>query len=179
MNNPWTLDASESFGIEFATPNSNVHASQLRLPMGSSKVTARAAQIIPWANDRADLKAPGVRDQMQDPTRVYLGPFRSSVYDVQRTNNNAPIPGWDAGFWSNGKSVTSQFGGSAQAMGNGCPTWMHSEANIKRGAHIWELLQNTKFELHPAFQERGEFIVPYTGFSAFADIKPRSTVPFI
>lgn len=118
----------------------------------------RGNDVIPFLTDRVDLKAPGVRDQLNDVNMPQLGPFMPATFYPQRVNNNAPILNMDQRV----------------------PDFLFNEPWAQaRGAYLWKVCHDTKDLLHPSFQERGSFNVPYTGFSAFADLAPRSTLKWI
>ncbi len=165
MNNPYTLENTPNWGIQMYPINLNVHGQRkplmdLNIPMGGNLLThVFATGMTPYANDRADLRAPGIRDQIPDPSMVYLGPYRSNLYDNMRNTsaNNNPIPNWNENI----------------------PSFMQSAQNQRLGAEIWQILQETPQINGIRWSERGQFSVPYTGFSAFRDLKARSTMPFI
>ena len=147
--------------LEFATGDIATNGIKLGEPIFNNKNNppTRGATIVPWATDRSDFKAPGVRDQYPNPSPLFLGPFRSATFDRGRTNNNAPINTW----FDNPNNVA----------------WLDTDWNRRRSAYLYQVCRETKDVYHPAFQERGTFIVPKTGFSAFEDLKPQSTREFI
>lgn len=146
--------------LEFASGDLVTGGIRLGEPLNNTaNPPTRGATIVPWANDRSDLKAPGVRDQYPNPTMVYLGPFRSHIFDTGRTVNNAPINTW----FDSADNVN----------------WLATDWNRRRSAYLYDVCRETKDVLHPAFQERGSFVVPKTGFSAFGDLKAASTRTFI
>ncbi len=165
MHSAYTLENSENYGVQTAPLSLNIHGQtrpfmDLQIPVGG-QILPRvfATGLIPAANDRADLRAPGIRDQIPDPSRVYLGPYRSNLYDTARDTsvNNNPIPNWNENI----------------------PSFMQSAQNQRLGAAIWQVLQETPQVNGIRWSDRGQFSVPCTGFSAFRDLKPRSTMPFM
>ncbi len=133
---------------------------ELAMPVGGRYKTAPG--LTGWANDYWDIRAPGVRDQIPNPSMPYFGPTPSSTW--LRTNgnpNNVPAP--------------PNFDGP---MG-GVPSWLQSPWAQRLGSLWFEILQNTPVDEHFIFQDYGQFSVPSPGFSALGDFTMTSTRPFL
>lgn len=132
----------------------------LFLPAGGKLKTAPG--LTGWANDYYDIRAPGIRDQVPNPSFPYFGPTPSSTYlRVDGNNRNVPVP--------------PNFYGS---MGS-APSWLTSSWAQRLGAFWFEQLQNTPVEEHYIFRDFGQWSVPSTGFSALSDLSLTSTRPFL
>lgn len=161
MNN-YTLDNAAETGIKLGQPalfqhgQSASYADFFAVPV-STDYFAKAGSITPWGNDNIDIRAPGIRDQQQNPSMPYFGPYRSSLYDTNSTTNNAPIPNWF----------------------DNVPSFMQTRQNQRWGAQMWTTLYETPVKEHFAFRELGTFPVTHTGFTALANLKPASTMDWI
>lgn len=158
----YTLDSAEYNGIRLGQPglyrhDQSVSYADAFAPAGNLQIMKQSAHITPYANDNIDIRAPGIRDQVQNPSFPYVGPYRSSLYDTNSVQNNAPIPGWDSNV----------------------PSYMQTRQNARFGAEMWTTLYETPVKEHWSFREFGQFNVPYTGFTAFANLKPASTMAWI
>lgn len=119
--------------------------------------TKLPANFIPGTNQFIDVQAPGIREQVPDPSRPYFGPYRSQLYQHNATNiNNAPMLNW--GDMPEGSNFLSN-------------KWNQRYSNA-----MFEELSRTQDEYHWLWQDRGQFIVPYTGFSPLKDLRARSTL---
>lgn len=157
MSTPFTLDNAIRWGVQLAPPQSGMqgrYQGYLDLPVPQSQWMRTAAGITPYANDRIDIRAPGIRDQIPRPPVPYFGQPRDSLFDTQgRTNNKAPFPNYN----------------------DEVPSFLMSRENQEWHAAMYQRLRETKDAFHFSHQERGQFPVPYTGFSAFRDLHPVST----
>lgn len=127
---------------------------ELARPINAPPDQSKYDNLIPYLMKDVDLKAPGVREGLNQVNMVQLGPFLSTTFDPQRRNNNAPIISLDQGV----------------------PSFLFNEPWARdRHAEMYKVCHDTKDLLHPAFQERGQFIVPVTGFTPFADLAPHTT----
>jgi len=107
-------------------------------------------------NQFIDIRPPGVREQIPDPSRPYFGPYRSQLYEQRGTSNNAP--------------PMMNWGDDAK------PHFWESPWNQRIGNAWFEELERTRTTYHWLYQERGQFIVPYTGFSPLGSLRPASTL---
>jgi len=126
----------------------------INLPRGG-RSNQLPADFAPYLNTHHDVFAPGVREQMPDPSRPNLGPYRSNLYQRNDTNvNNNPVVNYD--------EMT--------------PSWLMSPWH-QRYASAWhDVLRETPVREHWLFRDWGQWNTPYTGFSALKDLKPRSTL---
>lgn len=156
MTTPFTLDNAIQWGVQLASPQNGMqgrYQGYLDMPATNSQWIRTAAGITPYANDRMDIRAPGIRDQIPRPPVPYFEP-RDSLFDRQgRTFNKAPVTHFDADL----------------------PSFLKSAENQEWHAAMYQRLRETKDAFHFSHQERGQFPVPYTGFSAFRDLHPVST----
>lgn len=156
---PNTLDAEihmrapgPDFGAQFWRNN------ELEFQIGGKKQPYEATMLTPMLSDQVDWKAPGVREHQMNPP-ISLGPFRSSIYDVQRPFNAAPVPDYNDTVGFN----TFLFGPWAQ----------------RTGASNFQLVKETELLDNIQFWNLGQWSQALTGVSPLKDFKPNSTVPFI
>lgn len=113
-------------------------------------------------NDYWDIRAPGVRDQVPNPSMPYFGPTASSTWlRTNGNNSNVPVP----------PNLYGEVGG--------VPSWLQSPWGQRLGSVWWEILNNTGNDEHFIFRDLGQFAVPSPGFSALADLTMTSTRPFL
>jgi hypothetical protein len=157
---PYVLDFAVNSGIDFAAGPYKFGQlytyDSIKFPLTNHIVPAKAAELPYYIETNVDLKAPGVRDLVPNPTFPYLGPFRSHIFDRQQHANNAPMPNYEQ-----------------------MPSFLSGPVNQRRNAEIFTLLQDCIIAYRPEYQERGQWSNPHTGFSALRDIKPVSTMKFI
>lgn len=159
MSGSYTLDNSEQWGLQWGQPSDYrpgqyMPSFSFRDPVGGHQ--GGRLNINPVTNDPVDLQAPGIRDQIPAPTFPFFGPTRTDLFDRNSTINNAPVPQWDQKL----------------------PAFMETEQNQRWNAEMYRVLKDTPVKEHWAFRDFGTFSVPYTGFSAFSDLYPTSTMPF-
>ncbi len=158
---PYLLSYAFNTPIGLAGPVT--HASQLalaqdfKLPPKTNYLERNGANAFDMAgtNTVLDLAAPGVRDNIANPSAFARTAYRSSLFDTHRTENNAPI-------WNN--DTMYDFFTSKPAQ--------------KRGSYWWEAT-HVQQNFTAGFVERGEFSVPKTGFTAFRYLRPSSTMKAI
>lgn len=114
------------------------------------------AYINVLQNNNLDLGAPGVRDNVANPTLFGVNQYRTELFDPQHTVNPAPIPNW---------SEQSDMITNPQAQRLGAYWW-----KITRGENAWQSLP---------WKETGTFIVPKVGFSSLKDLRPASVYQFV
>jgi hypothetical protein len=132
----------------------------LQFPVGGRYKIAPG--LTGWANDYYDIRAPGIRDQIPNPSFPYFGPTPSSTWlRTNGNNHNVPAP--------------PNFDGP---MG-GCPSWLQSQWAQRLGSLWFEILQNTPVDEHYIFRDLSQFSVPSPGVSALADFSMTSTRPFL
>jgi len=160
MSGRYTLDNAEQWGLQLGQPSDYrpgqfMQSFDFRDPIGGSK--QRDMSINAMTNDPVDLRAPGIRDQINAPTFPFFGPTRTSLFDRNTSINNAPVPQWDQGL----------------------PSFLETEQNQRWNAKMYRVCQDTPTIEHWAFRDYGQFNVPYTGFSAFSDLRPVSTMAWL
>ena len=145
-----TLDQASRNPL-YAQPN------ELFFPVGG-KLRLEKTGLTGWANDYYDIRAPGIREQMPNPSMPYFGPTPSSAWlnTTYKTGNVPHPPNFD-----------------------NMPGWMTSAWGQRMGAFWFEELQNTANDQHWMFRDLGQFSVPSPGVSALADLIPTSTRPFL
>ncbi len=147
----FTLDSAESWGIKIAPPNSlQGYETEPHFAAQRNYVVQPPHTINAALNDRgADFQAPGIRDQMQNPSMPYFPP-RPSTFASERgvPNFNYDVP----------------FTPVLQP-------WAH-----KRSAVLWKITHNNQTET-PAFRDVGSYSgSPIT--MSFRSFRPRSTMYF-
>lgn len=112
-------------------------------------------------NNYVDLRPPGVREQMANPSMPYFGPYKSNLYDHNGVSpfNNAPIPNFQDPM-----------------MSGTTPSWLMSDWHRRYASAWYEVLQQTPTLESWQFRDYGQFSVPYTGFSALREIVPKTTM---
>lgn len=115
-------------------------------------------------NNYIDIQPPGVREQMPNPSMPYFGPYRSALYDHNGTTpfNNVPVPNY-----------------KDPMMPGTTPSWLMSDWHRRMGSAWFDILQETPVKESWQFRDYGQFSVPFTGFSAFSELVPRSTKGFL
>lgn len=112
-------------------------------------------------NNYVDLRPPGVREQVANPSMPYFGPYKSHLYqhNAGTAVNNTPITNFQ------------------DPMMNGpTPSWLMSDWH-RRYANAWyEVLQQTPTLESWEFRDYGQFSVPYTGFSPLSELVPKTTM---
>ena len=118
-----------------------------------AKTTPRWAglNVHVYGNDNMDLTAPGVRDLVGNPSAFAANSYRSQLYD-NHSLNAAPAM---AESWFD--TVTKP---AFQRLGSFWYTVTHQVCALST----------------PGFIERGQFITPYTGFTAFRYLRPHTTL---
>lgn len=112
-------------------------------------------------SNNIDIKAPGVREQMYNPSFPFFGPYRSSLYqhNNQTSVNNAPIPNYE----------------DAMALGP-TPSWLYSDWHRRNASAWFDILQETPVKESWQFRNYSNYITPYTGFTAFSQLRPHTTL---
>ncbi len=156
----YTLDNSERWGIQMGQPSDYkmgqfMQSFGFQQPIGGSNQNRMTVNAM--TNDPVDLRAPGIRDLIAQPTFPFFGPTRTSLFDRNITVNNAPVPQWDQGV----------------------PSFLETQQNQRWMSQMHKVLTDTPVREHWAFRDFGQFNIPYTGFSAFSDLKPTSTMAWI
>lgn len=112
--------------------------------------------VHPLGNDNMDLTAPGVRDMVGNPSFFAVNNYRSNLFDNFRENNAAPP--FNQEFYE-----------------------FHTNPAAQRLGEYWYGVchQGIAPLSTPGFIERGQFITPYTGMTAFRLLRPHSTAGII
>ncbi len=153
----YTLDNSSGSGLfmgdlQLVKHGQHLQYNDLRLPIGGpNRITGTFA---PYLNRDIDIRAPGIREQIQDPGLPYLGPYRSNLFQRNDTAiNNNPIP-------------TYQFG---------LPAAIQSPWAQRYGSAMHDILRETQVREHWMFRDWGQWNAQATGFTALKDLSPSST----
>ena len=150
----WDLSAPIGFaGQQHNHGAQMAKQSQYHNSVAHTQMPHTASQVNAMYNDNADFAAPGVRDNVANPSLFLTNSLRTNVFDTGRTVNNAPIPNWETGY----DNITS-----AQEQ--------------RVAAYWWDITHGDSYKMStPKFMERGQFIVPKTGFTALRFLTPAST----
>jgi hypothetical protein len=132
------------------------------LPTKSFAVPKGAASINAFGNDNFDNRAPGVRDLMTNPSLFARTEHRTNLYDNNRIQANAP-PALNYYSGSNGGWENFDTNPAAQRLGQ---FWWNT-------LHVPAALDTV------GFIERGQYVTPHTGFTAFRFLRPATTVGLI
>ncbi len=125
----------------------------LRLPRGGpNKIDPTT--FAPYLNRDIDIRAPGIREQIPDPSRPNLGPYKSNLYERYDTSfNNNPIPDYKHGL-------------SPAVSG----PWA-----MRYGSAMFDILQETGVREHWLFRDFGQFNREADGFTALKDLSLSTT----
>ncbi len=158
MLQPWTLESGNS-GV-MGRPS---YTKQLGLMLDfdlpqqhleTPKWAGRNVRVL--GNHNMDLTAPGVRDLVGNPSMFSVNNYRTELFDNGRQNNAAPP--------LNDNWIDFHTNPAAQRLGE----------------YWYGVCRQSKVPLStPGFIERGQFIVPYTGMTAFRLLRPHSTAGII
>jgi len=105
-----------------------------------------------------DIKPPGVREQVPNPTLLQVWPLRSGLYDHASGTGNLNAP------------AMPNFGDNINM-----PAWQQSKWNQSIGTEWFEVTQQTPVKDWWYTHELANFTVPYTGFTALSELRPSST----
>lgn len=152
-----TLDNELIFQSPHATFELPGAGNRIMMPPLRGRAGAHINMISPMLSDNVDWKAPGVREHMMNPP-ISLGPYRSSVYDTQRSANQAPMVSFDA----------------ASSLMTG--PWAQNY-----GESLYRMVNENKVTEHQSqcFRNTGTWSAPLTGFSALSEIRPNSSLIFM
>jgi len=114
-----------------------------------------AEDYAPYGSNYQNLHAPGVLENVANPSMPYFSPFPGDTYWRPVAVNKPPLP--------------NLFDGAA-------PTWQFSQYNRDVSAEWYWLLNNDKEEQVYWTRMLAPFSVPYTGFGALRDFVPLTTL---
>lgn len=156
---PYTLGNSEFPNPFITNPELRLHGQDrswvdTAVPLGGP-YNRVGVDFNGWSNDNIDVRPPGVREQMPDPSRPQFLPTRSNLFQRNDTSvNNAPILNYQEKL----------------------PALVASPWAQRYGSEMHDVLRETPVKEHWLFRDFGQFNVPYTGFTALKDIRPASTL---
>lgn len=156
MSAPYTLENAVQYSIpiEPITAHGQYYTPMHTSPANTNFFTLAAGLAVGTAQ-HIDLKAPGEREQIARPQAPYLGQPRDSLFYSPYDLLNKPAV------------VDTE---------NRMPSWLNDVHNHRMHEQIYARLRETKDAYHFGFQERGQFPVPPTGFSALATLRPGTTL---
>ena len=127
----------------------------IKMPTGGTSNQFNPAHFAPALAEMTDEKAPGIREQISDPGKPYLGPYRSNLFqrnDVSANNN--PLLSYQAGL----------------------PSAIASPWAQRTGAAWWTVCYDTINREHWMFRDWGEWNNEPSGFTALRNLRPVSTM---